>query len=138
VKTILRLAAEQDQLQIVADQRGCPTAASDIARACFEIANRCALQRQRVAYGTYHFAGAGEATWFEFARTIVELAAERLGRSSQVLPIATHEYPTAAVRPADSRLDCMPVVREFGVTRQPWREALRETIDRVLAMNDAA
>ena len=83
VKTILRLAAERDHLSIVADQRGCPTAARDIAKACLDIALRCAAQPERAPYGIYHFAGEGEATWFEFARTIVDLAGDRLGRSPQ-------------------------------------------------------
>src|SRR5262245_6273876 len=74
VKTILRLAAERDRLSVVADQRGCPTAATDIARACLAIGLRIAAGRDQSPYGTYHLAGAGEATWFEFAGAIVELA----------------------------------------------------------------
>ena len=109
VKTILRLTAERDRLTIVADQRGCPTAARDVAKACLDIALRCAAEPERAPYGLYHFAGAGEATWFEFARAIVELAADRLGRSPQVLPIKTSEYPTPAVRAADTRLDSTEV-----------------------------
>lgn len=133
VKTILRLAAERERLTIVADQRGCPTAARDVAQACLDIAVRCALEPERTHYGVYHFAGAGDATWFEFAKAIVALAADRLGKSSQVVPIRTADYPTAAVRPADTRLDCTAVVREFGVILRPWRQALAETIDRLLA-----
>ena len=60
VRTILRSAAERERLTVVADQRGCPTAASDIAKACFHIAMDCALEPARVSYGIYHFAGAGE------------------------------------------------------------------------------
>ena len=62
VRTILRLAAERERLTIVADQRGCPTAARDIAQACLDIAVRCASERERMPYGIYHFAGAGEAS----------------------------------------------------------------------------
>src|SRR5215472_17879512 len=61
VRTILRLAAERERLSIVADQRGCPTAARDIAMACLDIAIRCALQPKVTRYGVYHFAGAGGA-----------------------------------------------------------------------------
>jgi dTDP-4-dehydrorhamnose reductase len=132
VRTILRLAQERDRLTVVADQRGCPTAAYDIARACFDIALRCAGEQERAPYGTYHFAGAGEATWFEFATAIVELAAGRIQRSPQVVPIRTVDYPTPAFRPSDGRLDCTKILREFGVTMRPWREALAETIDRIL------
>src|SRR5262245_6064435 len=89
VRTILRLAAERVRLTIVADQRGCPTAACDIARACLDIAIRCASQPERAPYGVYHFAGLGEASRFEFARAIVDIAANRLGRSTQIAPILT-------------------------------------------------
>ena len=136
VRTILRLAAERERLTIVADQRGCPTAARDIARACLDIAMRCASEPERAPYGIYHFAGAGEASWFEFARAIVEMAADRLGRSPQIVPIRTSEYPTPAVRAADTRLDCAAVVREFGVKLRPWRQALADTIDRLLSNKD--
>ncbi len=136
VKTILRLAAERDRLAIVADQRGCPTAACDIAKACLDVAMRCASEPERAPYGVYHFAGAGEASWFEFATTIVDMSAGRRARSSRVVPIRTFEYPTPATRPLDARLDCTAVVREFGVDLPPWREALEETIDRLLANKD--
>jgi len=132
VRTILRLAAERDNLTIVADQRGCPTAARDIAQACLAIAMRCASDRDRIPYGTYHFAGAGAATWFEFARAIVDLAAVRLGRKPQVVPICTADYPTPALRPADSRLDCSAVVRAFGIAPRPWRESVADTVDHLL------
>jgi dTDP-4-dehydrorhamnose reductase len=94
---------------------------------------RCASQPERAAHGVYHFAGAGEASWFEFANAIVEIAANRLGRSPQLVPIGTSEYPTPAVRAADTRLDCAAVVREFGVEPRPWRPALADTIDRLLS-----
>src|SRR6266481_6110945 len=87
VRTILRLAAERERLTVVADQRGCPTAARDIAQAWLVIANRCALQPELMPHGIYHFAGAGEASWFEFASAIVEMAADRLGRSPEVAPL---------------------------------------------------
>src|SRR5215831_4789848 len=132
VRTILRLAAQHERLTVVADQRGCPTAARDIAKVCLDVAMRCAVEPERAPYGIYHFAGAGEATWFEFAKAVVELAADRLSRSPQVLPIRTVDYPTPAVRATDTRLDCTAVVREFGVELRPWRRALAETIDRLL------
>jgi dTDP-4-dehydrorhamnose reductase len=132
VRTIVRLAQERDRLTVVADQRGCPTAARDIAKACIDIALRCAEQPERVPYGIYHYVGAGEATWFDFASAIVQLAAVRTHRSPQVVPIRTIDYPTAAFRPADARLECAKIVRNFGVVMRPWRDALAETINRML------
>lgn len=136
VRTILRLAKERERLTIVADQRGCPTAARDIAKACIDIVLRCAGEPERATYGTYHFAGGGEASWFEFATAIVELAAGRLHRSPQLVPIRTSEYPTPALRPADTRLDCTAIVHDFGVALQPWRDALAETIERLSARRE--
>jgi dTDP-4-dehydrorhamnose reductase len=131
VKTILRLAGERDRLTVVDDQRGSPTAARDIARACLTIAQRCAAQPTDAPYGIYHFAGAGEATWCEFAKAIIALAADRLPKVPSVAPIRTIDYPTPAKRAADTRLDCRAVTRAFGLASRPWQEALRETIDRL-------
>src|SRR5262245_21090565 len=138
VKTILRLAAERERLTVVADQRGCPTAARDVARACLDIALRCASAPERTPYGIYHFAGGGEATWFEFASTIVAMAADRTGRSPPVVPIRTADYPTPAIRAADTRLDCTAIARTFGLKPRPWRQALTETIDRLAASRELA
>jgi dTDP-4-dehydrorhamnose reductase len=132
VKTILRLAAERERLAVVADQRGCPTAACDVAKACLHLAMACAEAPERVPYGTYHFAGAGEASWFEFAKEIVDTAASRLGKAPQIVPIPTSEYPTPAARAADTRLDCTAVVRAFGVRPRSWHQGLADTIDRLL------
>ena len=138
VRTVLRLAAERDQLTIVTDQRGCPTAARDISQVCLDLAVHCASQSGRVPYGTYHFAGEGDTTWFGFADLIVDLAAHRLGRKPSVLPIRTVDYPTPARRPADSRLDCSAIVRTFGITLQPWQRSLSQTIDRLLNRKESS
>ena len=132
VKTILRLAAERDRLTIVADQRGCPTAAADIAKACLDIAARCAAEPGQSPYGIFHYAGAGEATWFEFAKAIIDMSAARTGRSPEVAAIRTADYPTPAKRAADTRLDSAKVVRAYGVKLRPWRQALQETVDHLL------
>jgi dTDP-4-dehydrorhamnose reductase len=132
VKTILRLATERDRLSVVADQRGCPTAARDIAKACLDIALRCTAAPDQALYGTYHFAGEGEASWFEFAKEIVDTAADRLGKAPKLVPIPTIEYPTPAARAPDTRLDCTAVVRAFGIRPRPWRQALADTIERLL------
>jgi dTDP-4-dehydrorhamnose reductase len=136
VKTILRLAAERDRLTIVADQRGCPTAARDIAKACIDIAIACALAPEHAPYGTYHFAGAGEATWFEFASAIIDMASNRLGRLPQLAPIRTIDYPTPATRASDTRLDCTAVMGAFGLDPRPWRKSLEGTIDCLLNNRD--
>jgi dTDP-4-dehydrorhamnose reductase len=131
VKAILRLAAERDSLSVVTDQRGCPTSARDIAEACLTIAIRCALEPANVPYGIFHYAGAGDASWFEFAGTILEIIQERTGKSTKLTPISASEYRTPTFRPADTRLNCDAVVNKFGVKLQSWRVAVRNTIDRL-------
>jgi dTDP-4-dehydrorhamnose reductase len=131
VRTILRLAAEREQLSIVSDQRGCPTAAGDVARACLDIAVRCSTEAELMPYGLFHFAGAGEATWFEFANAIVDLAGDLLVRPPEIIAIRTEDYPTPASRAADTRLDCTAFTRAFGIKQRPWQLALAETITRL-------
>ena len=138
VKTVLRLATQQDQLKIVSDQRGCPTPAQDVARASLEIAKRCMADPQNIPYGTYHFAGAGEASWFEFATAIIRLAGSWLATSPKLVPITTREYPTAAVRPLDTRLDCSAIGQKFNIKLRPWHHALSDVIDRILTHEDVS
>jgi dTDP-4-dehydrorhamnose reductase len=133
VRTILRLAQERERLPVVADQLGCPTSARDLAKACLDIALFCAAKPDQENYGLYHFAGAGAATWFEFASAILETAAVRLARLPELVPIPSAQYPSPAPRPADSRLDCTAVQHAFGVAARPWRLALAETVDCLLA-----
>jgi dTDP-4-dehydrorhamnose reductase len=133
VRTILRLARERERLSVVADQRGCPTAARDVAQACLAVALRSAETPDRAPYGTYHFAGAEAATWFDFANAIIDHAGGRLTRRPQVEPITTAQYGSAAARPADSRLDCTAIAAAFGCKPPSWRPALAETLQRLLA-----
>lgn len=135
VKTVLRLMAERDELRIVADQRGTPTSAKDLARAIAEIARQLTGDDPAGGaspWGTYHCVNGGATTWHGFATEIVERAGPRLGRSPRVVPIATADYPTPARRPANSRLACAKLERRFGLVMRPWREALREVLDEVL------
>jgi dTDP-4-dehydrorhamnose reductase len=132
VRTILQLAQERERLPVVADQLGCPTSALDLAKACLDIALLCAAKPEQENYGLYHFAGAGAATWLEFADAILETAAGRLSRLPELVPIASAQYPSRASRPADSRLDCTAVQHAFGLTARPWRRALAETVDCLL------
>jgi dTDP-4-dehydrorhamnose reductase len=116
LKTMLRLAAERDELRVVADQRGCPTSTADIADAILHIAPRLRSD----VYGLYHFAGAGSASWHEFASRIVDAQARFTGRRPKVTAIATADYPTPARRPANSVFNCGKFERTFGIAARPW------------------
>ncbi|MFL4469286.1 dTDP-4-dehydrorhamnose reductase [Tateyamaria armeniaca] len=122
VNTMLRLGAERDALTIVADQIGGPTPARGIAGACHAIATH--LMSSPDAAGTYHFSGAPDCSWADFARAIFEDA----NIDCCVTDIPTSAYPTPAARPANSRMDCASLAETFGIVRPDWRAALRETI----------
>lgn len=122
VKTMLRLGAARDSLNVVADQVGGPTPAATIADALY-VAARAMVQGQ--AGGTYHFAGAPDTSWADFARAIMAGA----GLSCAIHDIPTSDYPTPAKRPLNSRLDCTAFERDFGVTRPDWRTGLADILD---------
>ncbi len=132
VKTMLRLAAERDELRVVADQHGCPTSATDIAQAVLTIVDRIGSGGD-VPWGAYHFCGAPETTWHAFAETILREAV-RLGLLAHAIPvhpITTDQYPTPARRPLNSVLDCRKIGRAFGVQAPAWREGLIAMLSRI-------
>ena len=118
VKTMLRLGGERDSLSVVADQIGGPTPAADIAAACLGMAE--ALVQDPSKRGIYHFSGAPETSWAEFAREIFAQA----GLECQVEDIASDAYPTPAKRPLNSRLDCSSFEKVFGLPRPDWKAGL--------------
>jgi dTDP-4-dehydrorhamnose reductase len=127
--TILRLAKERDRLTIVADQKGAPTSVTAIARATEQVFQ--ALQNREMDpkewAGVYHMTCRGETTWHGFAQAIVAESADSLeGKSLEIVPITSAEYPTPAKRPANSVLDNGKLFREFGVALPDWRSALAE------------
>ncbi len=131
VKTMLRLGRERDELGIVDDQRGCPTAASEIACAIVGIATQLAAGKAD-GFGTFHFCGAGATTWYGLARAIFEVAAAHGAKTPRVKSITTAEHPTPAPRPRNSVLDCHRIRRVYGVEPRPWRDCLVECIDELL------
>ena len=133
VRTMLRLGAERERLDVVDDQRGSPTAAAEVARAVIAAAASLAMGRDD-AFGTYHFCGAGVATWHGFACAIFAGAGKRGMRVPRtVAPITTAQYPTPARRPANSVLNSAKIARVFGIAARPWREALEDCLDQIAA-----
>lgn len=129
VRTMLAVGAQRPQLRVVADQRGAPTAAPDLADAIAAVLARIRDTGWRDEHrGVFHATGAGEATWHEFAEAIFEGARPYGGPSPSVEAITTAEYPTKAARPADGRLDCGKLARVFGVTLPHWRVGLARVL----------
>ena len=131
VKTMLRLAATRDEVRVVADQRGCPTSALDIADAIFSLAPR--LSDGEAPRGVFHLVGSGETDWASFAAAIFEESSALGGPSARVVPITTAEYPTPAHRPANSRLSTGKLHTSYGLALPQWRASLRETVGRLLS-----
>jgi dTDP-4-dehydrorhamnose reductase len=117
VKTMLRLGAERESLNVVADQFGGPTPAAAIAQALLTAAK---AMTQGAQGGTHHFSGAPDTSWADFARAIMA----RANLPCQVHDIRTSEYPTPAKRPLNSRLDCSALTTAFGIPRPDWRQGL--------------
>lgn len=134
MKTILRLAAERDELRIVADQFGAPTSSTSIADAVLAVMGfwNNDLGSNELG-GTYHLVNAGRTSWHGFALAIVQeynriQMARNLpplkARPENIHAITSQEYPTPAVRPANSCLDCSKLAKDFSVELPEWREAL--------------
>jgi dTDP-4-dehydrorhamnose reductase len=133
VRTILRLAAERDQLRVVDDQLGCPTYAPDIADAVLAIAAKSSGKGWRSEYaGVTHLAGPDELTWCCFAREIVRQSAARGGNTVHVDPITTADYPTPAARPANSRLSTVRLQSMFDIRMRSMESSLANCLDRLL------
>ncbi len=129
LKTILRRAAERDELNVVADQRGSPTATADLASALLSAA--AAVARGRTEWGTYHFAGTGETTWYGLACGIVTAQTRFTGRRPKVNPVPSTTYPTAARRPRNSVLDSSKFADVFGVRASAWQTAVDRVVTRL-------
>lgn len=122
MKTMLRLGAERDALQIVADQIGGPTPARAIAAACLRIAHH--LHADATAAGTYHLSGAPDVSWADFAQEIFAQS----GDTVAVTGIPTSAYPTPAKRPLNSRMDCTTTQSVFGINRPDWRDGVTQAL----------
>jgi len=138
LRTMLRLAAERDELRVVADQIGAPTPARWIAQTTAAAVAAWPAQdgaARRGLQGTYHLVAGGTASWFDFAGTILREAQARglLARVPRMVPIATADYPTKAARPAYSVLDTGRLAAAFGLQCPDWHDGLRAVLDELAA-----
>jgi dTDP-4-dehydrorhamnose reductase len=128
VKTMLRLSESRDELNVVADQFGCPTSANDIAAAIVAIAKKLAEDPSATFRGIFHLSGTGETNWANFAKRIFTFSAEHGGKSMLVNDITTAQYPTPARRPANSRLDCNKLEEVYGIRLPEWQISTRAVV----------
>jgi dTDP-4-dehydrorhamnose reductase len=131
VKTMLKAARERNELTVVADQRGNPTSALDLADGIAAAIASIEGGSSNKAWGTYHLAGSGETSWCGFAAAVME-EAESLGLpSAAVRPIRTADWPTPARRPANSVLDSGLFARTFSFVMPAWQSSLRQVVRRL-------
>jgi len=133
LRTMLRLACERHELNIVDDQIGSPTSAIEIARAVQRVLVRLEdPDSGPPASGVYHMTCRGTTSWFGFACEIFVTAPRHYPRP-KLLPIPSERYPTPAARPHNSVLNCEKLERITGIRLAHWRDALREVMDEVVA-----
>jgi dTDP-4-dehydrorhamnose reductase len=125
---MLRLLREREQLGVVADQVGCPTATQGLAQACWAVL-------EHGVSGVHHWCDSGAASWYDFAVAIAELGqvAGLLENPARINPITTADYPTPAQRPSYSLLECSGTRQALQLPPLHWREALRQVITDVVA-----
>ena len=119
VKTMLRLAGEREELNVVSDQIGSPTYAGDLAHAIHQV-----IRHERWQPGIYHFTNEGVASWYDFTKAIFDIA----GKKTKVNPIRTSQYPTPAKRPLYSVLSKDKIKRNYGIEIPYWRDSLEKCL----------
>jgi dTDP-4-dehydrorhamnose reductase len=124
VKTMLKLAAERNHLNIVSDQIGSPTNAEDLAYALVKIVQVIDNQPYFNRFGIYQYSNEGVCSWYDLAAAIFEISA----LNCEVNPIFTHEYPTPAQRPSYSVLDKSEIKQVFALRIPHWRESLQKCL----------
>lgn len=123
VKTMIRIGKERDSLNVVADQKGTPTCAEDLAKAILHIIDRTEKKQQFIP-GIYHYSNEGICSWYDFTVKIFELK----NITCKVNPVTTKEYPTKAARPAYSVLDKTKIKTTFQLMIPQWEESLKNTL----------
>jgi dTDP-4-dehydrorhamnose reductase len=130
LRNVLRLSAERDELRMVGDQVGCPTATIDLAEAILVVARKLAAEAK--VSGTFHFAGNGATTWYKFASEIVQRQAVFTGKTPKIVEIKLSEYPAAAKGGLNCELDSSRFRSVFGYSASPWNFRVAEVVAAVI------
>ena len=126
-KTMLRLGRERDELNIVSDQIGCPTYAQDIARAIKKIITK--LDNNEDNQGIFRYCGDIPCSWYTFAKKIFKACEEfSYEIPNSVNPIKTSQFPTPAIRPKFSMLNCEKIYSVFGIETSDWQSAIKKVM----------
>lgn len=130
LKTMMRLTAEREQLNVVFDQAGTPTYAGDLALAIFSIIEAGVYEGNE---GIYHFSDEGVCSWYDFA---VEIAAAAGNTNCRIIPCHSDEFPSPVTRPTYSVLDKTKIKNTFDIDIPHWRESMEYCIKRIKAKNN--
>ncbi|MBB4382481.1 dTDP-4-dehydrorhamnose reductase [Bradyrhizobium sp. SBR1B] len=136
VRTMLQLAETRPIVRVVCDQHGSPTSAAELAAALLKIAERSITDDRRIAAGIFHVSGQGTTSWHGFAEAIFDGLSRRGVRPPALEAITTEQYPCAARRPLNSRLDSSKVERVFGIRLPAWRHSLETCLDQLVGKGD--
>lgn len=131
VKTMLRLATDRDEIGVVNDQRGRPSAADDVAAALWALAH--GLMERPSPRRLYHLGPKGEASWAEFAARIMVASQAAGGPHAVIRPITTADYPTPAARPANAVLDCSRIQKDWGISLPDWQSSCDRVVRQIIA-----
>jgi len=124
---MLRLGKERDEINVVSDQIGSPTYATDLAQAIMAIVNSDTFTQANVDSEIYHYSNEGECSWYDFAKTIFELS----NVSCNVSPIETKNYPTPATRPHYSLLNKEKIKKSYKLTIPYWKDSLQSCLKKL-------
>jgi dTDP-4-dehydrorhamnose reductase len=127
VKTMQRLGKERNELDVIYDQLGTPTNASDLAKTCLDILSFSKETNINAKGNVYHYSNEGVASWYDFAKAIMELGKI----DCEVIPIETKDYPTAAKRPHFSVLNKAKIKNDFEIEISYWRVSLAGCISKL-------
>lgn len=127
VKTMLRLGADKDEINVVNDQTGSPTYGADLAKVIIEILQQSISDKSKFVEGIYHYSNEGVCTWYDFAKEIMSKA----GLNCVVHPVNSDQFTTVAKRPAYSLLDKTKLKQTFSISVPSWKDSLTVCLDEI-------
>jgi len=128
VKTMLKLASEKNEINVVSDQIGSPTYVTDLAKAVLNIIFIDSFKKKGFPTEIFHFSNTGETSWSDFAKEIFMLA----NLNCKVTPICTNQYPTTALRPKNTTLSKEKITKQFKLQIPSWQQSLKECLNKII------